>query len=51
MGRFDLSPDQLLAIAPAFLQTIFYGFTWGSLANVVTSVDAVDAAMGGPGRY
>lgn len=51
MGRLDLHLDDLLAIAPAVLHSLFYSFTWGSLANIVTSVDGLDAAMGGPGRY
>lgn len=51
MGRLDLHPDNLLAIAPALFQSLAYSFTWGSLANIVTSVDGIDAALGGPGRY
>ncbi|WP_264886590.1 hypothetical protein [Dietzia sp. NCCP-2495] len=51
MGRLDLHPDDLLAIAPAIFHSLAYSFTWGSLANVVTSVDGLDAAMGDPGRY
>lgn len=51
MGRLDLPLADLLAIAPAAFHSLAYSFTWGSLANIVTSVDGLDAATGGPGRY
>ena len=51
MNRSDLSPDTLLAIAPMVLHSLGYSVTWGSAANAVASVDAIDAALGGPGRY
>lgn len=51
MGRLDLSPQDLLAIAPALVQSLAFSFSWGSLANIVGSVHGFDAAMGGTGRY
>ena len=51
MGRLFLDPQDLIRIAPALLGSLGYSSTWGSLANIVTSVDGINAGLGGPGRY
>lgn len=51
MDRLFLAPEDLLAIAPALLGSLGYSVTWGSLANIMTSVDGIEAGLGGTGRY
>lgn len=51
MGRFDVSLETLMEIAPNLGHAVAYMFTWGNAANWVSVFQGIDAASGGPGRY
>lgn len=51
MARLDLSPDTLLELLPNAATSVGYMLTWGSSAMLVSLVQGIDAALGGPGRY
>ncbi len=51
MGRFDVSLETLLSLAPNVGYAVAYMFSWGNAANWVSVFQGIDAASGGPGRY
>lgn len=50
MGRLDLAPQVLLELLPNAALSVGYMGTWGSSALVVSLLQGIDAALGGPGR-
>ncbi|NLD86468.1 MAG: hypothetical protein GX636_11235 [Actinomycetales bacterium] len=50
-NRFDVPHDVLMQMVPNIGHAVAYMFTWGNAANLVSIVQGIDAASGGPGRY